>query len=85
MKDKESGRCFIIPVSIAGQVAAWGVAFGVMTFGTIVGEPAARAWALMLSALAATWTIIATLARQHKAINRAFELGREMGLRSVHH
>lgn len=78
---KKEGRCVTIQVSLAGQAVVWALGLLLMTLGTVQDEPALRAWALLCSAGAASWTIISAVTRQNRMIVRAFELGREEGER----
>ena len=72
----DSGRCVTIQVSRAGQAAMWLVAIGLMAMGTFGDIDDAKGWALLCSAVAASWTIIDVLAYQQHQIDKAFELGR---------
>ena len=76
------GRCITVRVSVVGQVGLWTLAVILMTVGTVSGAPAVRAWALLVSAGSASWTIIYALARQHHLMVEAFELGRSLHERS---
>jgi hypothetical protein len=75
------GKCVTVRVSLMGQAVLWVAAVGLMVLGTFGNKDDARGWALLVSAAAASWTIISTLAQQHQLIHSAFELGKSVGER----
>jgi hypothetical protein len=77
------GKCITVRVSLMGQAVLWVAAVGLMVLGTFGNVDDAKGWALLVSAAAASWTIISVLAQQHQLMVKAFEYGREMGERSM--
>ena len=77
------GRCITIQTSLAGQVAMWVAAVALMSMGTFGDVEDARGWALLCATGAASWTVIYVLARQHRLMEQAFDLGRAVGERSM--
>jgi hypothetical protein len=81
--EDERGRYLIIPVALAGLITMWLAAVVLIWFGTFGAVDGAEYWGLLCSAAAAAWTVIYGLARQHKTLEYAFQVGRETGERSV--
>lgn len=52
------GLCVRIPLSWAGCVALWAVAFGLLLWETMGGGDMAGRWGIFVSAAAASWTVI---------------------------
>jgi hypothetical protein len=79
---EDEGRCLRIPVSMTGALATWLVAFALLAWETAGGvSPVASEWALVLSAVAAAWTVIIAQGqcrrKMVKAINRELILLRD--------
>lgn len=55
----EESRSVRIPLVVLGAVVLWTTAVGLMTYDTMLGNGRMAEWAIITSAAAATWSVVA--------------------------